>query len=86
LRLYPQVPAREHTRRRVDVRLGVVADADGKQLHDFTTEVLLRLRLGVGLTIQPDDHRGVPGHLQEQVPVVAERVLAKEFDLSLRPA
>ena len=82
----PQVPAGEHTRGGVDVRLGVVADADREELHDLAAEVLLRLRFGVALAIEPDHHRGILRHLHQEIAEVAERVLAEELDLSLRPA
>ncbi len=55
-----QVPAGEDARRRVDVGLGVVADAHGEELHDLAAEVLLRHRPGVGAPVEPDEHRRCP--------------------------
>ena len=63
-----------------------MADADREELHDLAAEVLLRLRLGVALAVEPHQHRGILRHLQQEVAVVAERVLAEELDLPLRPA
>ena len=82
----PQVPAAEHTRRGVDVRLGVVADADREELHDLAAEVLLWPRPGVALTIEPDQRRGILRDLHQEIAEVAERVLAEQLDLSLRSA
>ena len=62
----------------------LVADAD-RETHDLTAEVLLRLRLGVALAIEPHQHRD-PGHLQQEVTIVAESRTAEELDLSLWPA
>ena len=64
----------------------MVADADREQLHDLAAEVLLRSRLAVALAIEPHQYRGILRHLQQEVAIVTEGVLAEELDLALRPA
>ena len=63
-----------------------MADADREQLHDFAAEVLLRLRFGVALAVEPHQHRGILRDLHQEIAVVAEGVLAEKLDLSLRTA
>ena len=52
-------PAGEDARRRVDVLLGVVADAEREQLHDLAAEVLLRPLPRVLPSVEPDEHRRI---------------------------
>ena len=82
----PQVPSGKDARGGVDVRLGVVADAEAEQLHHLAAEVLLGPRLGVVLAVEPHQHRRIAGHLHQEVAEVAERVLAEQLELPLRPA
>ena len=63
------------------VVLGVVADAHGEQLQDLPAVVLVHGVLVVVLVVQPEDHRGVPGELDEQVPELAETVPAEHLYL-----
>ena len=76
-----QVPAREHARRRVDVVFGVEAHAAREELHQLAAEVFLRLRLGVGVAVEPDEHGRVLRDGDEHLGQRAERALAKQFDL-----
>ena len=77
-----QVPAAEDARGRVHVRLRVIAHADREQFHDLAAEVLLGRRLRVRPTVEPHQHRRVPGDVDQDVAEVAERVFAQHLDLA----
>jgi hypothetical protein len=80
----PDVPAGKDPRRRVDILLGVVADAEREELHDLAPEVLLRAQPRVRPAVEPDDDRRVLRHLDEQIAELAKPALAEHLDLSLR--
>ena len=77
----PQVPAGEDARRGVDVVFGVVADADGEELHQLAAEVLLRPGAHVEAAVEPHEHRRVLGHLDQQLVEAAQAQVAEELHL-----
>ena len=81
----PEVPAGEHARRGIHVLLVVVADAEREQLHDLAAEVLLRALTRVHASVEPDQHRRVLRDFNQELGEAAERVLAKELQLTLGP-
>src|SRR5438270_7092974 len=52
-------PAGEGTGGRANVRLRVMADAEGKQFQELTAEVLIGLLLLAAGPVEPDEHGGV---------------------------
>ncbi len=78
-----QVPAGEHARRRLDVVLDDVGDAEREQLHDLARVVLLRARGDVVAAVQPHQDRRVLRDGDQQVAEVAEGVVAEQLELSL---
>ena len=68
--------------RLADVLLGVVADAEAEQLHDFAGVVLVRLALDVGVVVEPDDHRRVAADVEQERPKLAQGVLAQQLVLA----
>ena len=78
-----KIPSREHPRRGIHIVFRVVADAAREQLHQFAAEVLLRLRFGIGVPVEPDQHRRISGDGDEQVAEASESARAKQLDLPL---
>jgi hypothetical protein len=76
-----QVPSGEHPRALVHVALGVEIDAHREQLHEFAGVVLLRVRLHVGVAVQPRHHRRILRDLDQEIPKVTQGVLAKQLVL-----
>jgi hypothetical protein len=67
-----QAPPGEDTCRRHHVRLGVVADPEGEELEDLAPEIFLRPRPRVEAAVEPDEHRGIARHLDQQLAEVAD--------------
>ena len=76
-----QSPSREGSRRLLYVVLRVVADAHGKELQELSAEVLVDGALVVVLIVEPDDHPGVPGQLDEERVESAHSKPAEHVDL-----
>src|SRR5436309_2770071 len=57
------VPAGEGAGGFADVRLGVIAHAEGEQLHHLPGVVLVRLTLDVAVGVEPDEHGRVAAHV-----------------------
>ena len=74
-------PARERAGGLLDVLLGVVADAHREQLEQLAPEVLVDRAPVVVVVVQPHDHRGVPGELDEQRLEAAHAVAPEHPDL-----
>ena len=74
-------PAGEGPGALANVHLGVVADAHGEELKELTSPVLVDGVTVVFVVVQPEDHGGVLGQLDEQVLVVSQTVLAEHVDL-----
>ena len=74
-------PAGEGARRFANVGLGVVAGAEAEQLEEFATPVLVDRGPMVLLVVEPEDHRRVSGHLEQQVAVTAKAALPEDIDL-----
>jgi hypothetical protein len=55
-------PSGQRASRLPHVVLGVVADAEGEQLHELAGQVLVRLADPVPAAVQPDQHRGIDDH------------------------
>ena len=77
-----EVPAREHPRRGVDVVFRVVPDPAREQLHQLAAEVFLRLGLGIGVAVQPDQHCRVLSEGDQQIAQAAQRAVAQQLDLA----
>ena len=74
--------AGERLRRPADVALEVAArDADGVQLEDLATEVLVGGALGRRRVVELEQHRRVLGGRDEHVGVAAQGVLADDVDV-----
>ena len=63
------------------VKLAVHADAQGKQLQQFSTVVLVHRALVVINVVQVLDHGGVLGEHHQQVLVVLQAMLAEHVDV-----
>ncbi len=53
-------PAGEGPRGLLHVALGIVADAEGEQLHQLTGEILVRVPVAIGRGVEPDQQGRVP--------------------------
>ena len=65
----------------VRLRVGVAVRAEREELHHLARVVLVRLLLDVLVAVQPDEHRRILGHADQQVLERAERVAAEQVDL-----
>ena len=74
-------PAGEGAGALEDVGFGVVADAEGEEFEQFAAPVFVGGVLVVLVVVQPEDHGGVAGELDEQVSVVAHAVFAEHANL-----
>ena len=69
-------PARQGLCRRPHVRLGEVAGAHREELHQLSGVVLIGGLPGRRPEVEVAEHPGVDGHLVEEVPEIAQRVVA----------
>src|SRR5205807_772731 len=74
-------PAGESPRTFTDVRLGVVAGAEAEQLKQFTPPILIDRGPMILLIVQPENHRRISGHSEQQITVVAHALFAEDIDL-----
>ena len=79
-----QRPAGECVRGGLDVLLRVVADSHGEEFQQLTPVVLVRLVLEILVVVQPEDHGGIFGELEEQRADVRHPQPAEHIDLRLR--
>ncbi len=75
-------PARQRPRRLGDIVFGVVPLAQGEQLHDLPGKVLVRVLTPALRLVQPDQHRRVLAHRNEQPQPVARPLAPKQVVLS----
>ena len=73
--------ARPRRRRRFDVGLGVVADAEQEQLEQLAAEVLVRRVLAVVGVVEVAQHRRLDRHRLGERPHVAEAAVAEQLVL-----
>ena len=76
-------PAGEGAGGLLDVALGVMAPAQGEQLHHLAGKVFIRMRLAVGRRIEPDQHRRVPGDRRQERREAAQGVGPQQVVLAL---
>ena len=74
-------PPGKGPRRLFNIVLGIVAHAQGEQLHQLTAPVLVDGAVMVAVVVQPVDHRRVLGQLHQQFLEAAQAVLAEHLDL-----
>ena len=74
-------PAGEGARRVLDVLLAVVADAHGKQFEDFAAVVLVRGVFVILGVVQPVQHAGVAGQVEQDGFHVGQAIAAEGLDL-----
>jgi hypothetical protein len=58
------------------------ADAHREELHQLAREVLLRPAANIEAPVEPDQHRRVPGDLEQQIAEVSDREFPEQLDLA----
>ena len=67
------------------ILLGIIADSDGEQFHQFACPIFVRMFAPALWQIEIDHHRGVPRHLFCEGGEVPERVTANDLVLQPHP-
>ena len=65
----------ERARGLLHVGVGVIADANGEQLHHLARVILVGLACAVLVVVQPDEHGRIASHSLQQCLEVTERVV-----------
>ena len=75
-------PAGEGAGDFLDVLLGVVADAEGEEFHEFAGVVFVGFAFAVLFAVEPDEHGGVVADGEEEVAEVSQAEASEEVDLA----
>ena len=61
--VFTHMPTGEGTRRLLDILLGIIAFTQAEEFHHFARKVFIRVTFAVGITIEPNKHSHILGHL-----------------------